>query len=241
MTIAETKARELETKIRKLEAEVSRSPTPENVSELVEAYLEQREPRSLERALTLVLRNLEPYRNRPKFIYQALRVLTAIKDNTQAAKLAVELADSLIRLEPQRLRSYADAALVHWRVGNAAAAIELSEVGLRKAADESETQILLHLKGNLAYYYTERGLPQDAPRARELAEEAYRANPRASRADTLGYVLLRFARNQEDLEQAGVYFTQAKKQLQDAGEENSLLDAHIKELALRRSGGIGVG
>ena len=220
--------------IKQIEAELSREPNLDNIVRAIDAYLEQSDTRSLEKALSLVLRNMEKYEKEPAFLFRTMQVLALIKDNADAAKLAGTLAYRLIELEPNQAKWYVNAAYIHWRLGNLATAIELSEVGLNRLERISApTDIIAALKANLAYYYAQRGLPENAEQARRLAAEAYNTKATASHADTLGYVLLRFATNRTDLEKAIKYLKEAQAEIERLRLNNPFVIEHLSEAETR--------
>lgn len=211
-----------------LENQFAQEPSRERLLKLLDAYVDRRQAKSLERALSLILQNLEHYKQDPGFLYRAASLLTLIQDNPSAAILAAELANRIVKLNLDEAVWYGNAAYVYWRLGNVTAAIEASEIGVGRCGEAaSEVQ----LKANLAYYYAERGLAEDASRARQLAEEAYYKSKKASLADTLGYVLLRFAAGKKDVELAQTYFRTAKAELERLGSSNPLLEQHMGEAA----------
>jgi tetratricopeptide (TPR) repeat protein len=232
----DTKTSEVKSEIRRLEEEFTMNPSRENLNKLVDVYIEQRDSRALQRALSLVVKNLDRYGQEPPFLHRAISVLVLIQENPSAVKLASELTNRLIELEPGNLLSYGNAAYFHWRLGNLAAAIEISELAPRRFEDAKNTDELLQLKGNLAYYYAERGLKQDAETARRLAREVYEKTPTASRADTMGYVLLQFAADRNDVQKASEYFQRAKAEIQRLGITNVLLEQHLAEASKRLEG-----
>ena len=232
----DTRTSEVKAEMRSLEEEFAKSPSRRNLNKLVDVYIEERNSKALQKALSLVLRNLDQYGQEPSFLHRAISVLVLIKENPSAAKLAAELANRLVDLEPENPLSYGNAAYFHWRLKNIASAIEMSELALQRFEDGNNTDEVLQLKGNLAYYYAERGLKEDAEKARRLAREAYEKSPTASRADTMGYVLLQFAANRNDVLGAREYFQKAKAEIQKLGIANPLLEQHLAEASKRLEG-----
>ena len=230
------KTSEVKVEMRGLEDEFAKNPSRGNLNKLVDAYIEQRDSKALQKALSLILKNLDQYGQQPLFLHRAISILVLLKENPPAAKLGAELANRLIELEPRKPISYGNAAFFHWRLNNIAAAIEISELALQRFEDAQNTNEVLQLKGNLAYYYAERGLKEDAEKARRLAREAYEKSPTASRADTMGYVLLQFAANRNDVLGACEYFQKAKAEIQKLGIANPLLEQHLAEASKRLEG-----
>ena len=214
--------------IKNLENVYQRERSLGSISNLIRAYVEQGDPKSLEKALGLVTRNLATFSNEPDFLDPAIEVLGLIKNNSEAARLAVELAKRLVERAPSLVKSYVNAAYLYWRIGNLSAAIELSELGLRQLG-RHPAATLAFLKGNLAYYYAERGLDYDAEKALRLAHEAYEAEVTGSRADTLGYVILRFAKTKSEVQEALRYFNEAKAELDRLGARNPWVVEHIEK------------
>jgi tetratricopeptide (TPR) repeat protein len=223
------------TDIKQLEAEFSKEPSVGRLVTLIDGYLDQRDTRSLEKALSLVLRNLEKYSDDTAFLYRATKILTLVKENAEAAKLASELSFRLVQLEPNKVKWHINAAYIQWRLGNIVTAIELSEIALKNLAKFSASnEQIVTLKGNLAYYYAERGRIDDAEQAKQLAIEVYRESPTPSHADTLGYTLLRFAKDAVDLKEAAKYLEEAHAQINKFGiDAEPIISAHLAEVAAR--------
>lgn len=214
--------------ISRLEAELNRSPSREVLNKLLDAYVARRDSKSLNKALSLLLHNLDTFKDQPRFLARAAHLLVLVMDNPAARDLAGDLASRLITLEPDYPHWYVTAGYVYWWTGNVSAAIEVSELGLRRLATAEPTEALLDLKGNLAYYYAERGLKENAEKARSLAMEAYQAAATPSRADSLGYVLMKFPTSQDDLRKARDYFVEAKRRLEKLGLTNPLVEQHLE-------------
>jgi tetratricopeptide (TPR) repeat protein len=218
--------------IRSAEAAYHAQPALNTLVDLLDAYLDRAEPRTLELALTLVLRNLDGHGQEGRFLDRASELLVRIKGNPQAISLAGELARRMVQSEPEDAWSYVNASYVQWAIGNIDAAIELADSGLAGLPPAVQhTPGWFQLKDNLAYYYAERGRPQDGNAAHQHAQEAHDSENTASRADTLGYVLTKFSRGVNDLVRAKELLDDAKRRLSTAGTTTQTVQEHLDIVA----------
>src|SRR3990172_2791988 len=100
------KTSEVKVEMRGLEDEFAKNPSRGNLNKLVDAYIEQRDSKALQKALSLILKNLDQYGQQPLFLHRAISILVLLKENPPAAKLGAELANRLIELEPRKPISY---------------------------------------------------------------------------------------------------------------------------------------
>jgi tetratricopeptide (TPR) repeat protein len=218
-----------QTEVRQLEDMFFQDPQSENLSLLLDSYLVEGDPRSLEKALSLILDYLPKFDQDPIVVDRAIQVLSLIRNNPQAAEMVLELANRLVTLEPNEPDSYLNASYACWRLGRFGTAIELSERGLARSNEAAPTDdVVLQLKANLAYYYAQRGFQEDAEKSRAFAAEAYERGPNPNRADTLGYVYLQYAVNEQDLIEAIRYFEKAEAMLWENGRSNPLVSQHLQ-------------
>jgi len=211
--------------IRELEKRFENEHTAANLVALLRAYMDSREPRNLQKGLDLGLKNLESFSTHSRFLRHLSEMFLYIQNDSSAQKLALEFATRAVATAPADARSYSYLGYVYWSLGRLVEAIETAERALSMVPAE-DTALQHEFGANLAYYLAETADKKNGRRALELARAAYNHDDRPSKADTLGYVLMKLSGKREDLEEAERLFHVADKAL---GHENAFVRTHLEE------------
>lgn len=137
-----------------------------------------------------------------------------------------------ISLSPQDAECLSSLGYTYWLKGERGPAIEETEKALGCASNKND---VLRAKNNLAYYYAEQGEVSNEAKAREYAKYAYDNYPKTSELygsaiSTYGYVIMKFARDLQELDNAVTLFHNAIR-------EGFSLDRaleHIRESEIKR-------
>lgn len=208
----------------------------DTLTKLLRAYIESGDPKNLEKGLSLGMSYLKSFETSPNFLRRFSELLLYIENDPSSERLAVELGERSLILTPKDPISHAYMGYVYWRLGRLSEAITQTEEALKlleveqagqKGELEAGNERRSLIRANLAYYLAETGDSKFAERAIKLARAAYETHPKPSRADTLGYVLMRFSRGKGDLSEAQRYLEEAER---DLGSDNPFVRKHLEEL-----------
>ena len=146
---------------------------------------------------------LKPYRERFEGESDYFRVLGLAYQNVGELELALEAKLRAIELSPEDYSARTAAAFSYWTLEQIEEAISEASKALRLAEEQKvKATQRAKVQNSLAYYLAARANPQDRSRALDLIEAALAAADRAAYLDTKAYVLIRFSRTREELEQA---------------------------------------
>ncbi len=211
--------------IRELEKRFEAERVASNLVTLMRAYMDSREPRNLQKGLDLGLKNLDSFGSDSKFLRHLSEMFLYIQNDSTAQQHALDLAKRAVAISADA-KGYVYLGYVYWSLSRHLDAIDATERALTMipATDLGQRH---EIGANLAYFLAEAGDKKYRERALTLAREAYAHDPRPSKADTFGYVLMRFSVRREELEQAEALFLEAEKSLKH---ENTFLRAHLEEV-----------
>lgn len=138
-------------------------------------------------------------------ILKRIKVVTT--ESLKGVREALDVAWQHVQQEPSEPGHYLTLGGYLHATGEVGQAAEVSKKGLQiaeqaKASGRNQDigEILIKLKGNLAYYWADIGLSELEELARGYAEESHRVLPAPRSLDTLGYVFIVYGKTREEVE-----------------------------------------
>lgn len=216
---------------KELEENFKKNPNDFNAfKDLILFYLKEINVKYWNKALEIFSQKSNLFTNIPEYYSLLSGYYTRVKYR-EAKSLAIEALQKAMNLDDKNPRWYVQMGFVYWHFDEIENAIRWTKSALDLAGsfpDYGEKQVSL-IKNNLAFYYACVG--RNKEQAIEYAEEAYRILPNAPRADTLGYVYMKFAESMDDLVRAKNLLENVRNMEGAIPEE---VDKHLAEWEKRR-------
>lgn len=149
---------------------------------------------NLEEAVSMAKEHYEKNSDNESAVETYIGVLLKLNKKEKTELAWQILQDSNLK----KTQVYTNISLCFWEDREYKQAIEVGFKVLELAETENDAEEISKIKGNISYYMAETDNQNYEIKAREFAREAYNADPnRASRIDTMGYVLITFGDEDE--------------------------------------------
>lgn len=198
-------------------------------SQLISYYIKSDSKSDLEEALSLVIKKKEAFKNEPEYYKIASHLCLRMEHVPWAKDFAINSGEEAILLDSENPKRYLNLGYIYWWYGEMEKAITKTEEALKLAEKTQNREFINFAKGNLSFFYAQLGINKE--KAIEFAEEAYQYDKSPPTIDTIGYVKMKFANSNKDLEEAEKLFLEAKTK------ENANImeiEKHLKELGEKK-------
>lgn len=125
----------------------------DSICDLIEAFIESGSIRDLGEALSMVRREKERFKDKPRIQKLASMLYMRMEGAEEVKNLAIEAAEKFRELDKENATSYVHLGYVYWRYDELDKAIAITEQGLDIAERVRDTESLMYAKANLAYFY----------------------------------------------------------------------------------------
>jgi tetratricopeptide (TPR) repeat protein len=179
------------------------------ICDFIDFYLDSDAEIEWQKALNLLSKHKDEFEHESEIHRLATILYMRFEDLDRAKLLALDSAEKYGELDPENPKALLYVGYVFWWYNEVERAIEKTKVALELATIQENKKIQVYSKANLAYYYANLEKWEEAETALQYAHEAYDFEKSPARVDTLGYVIMKFAKTKKDLEEAENKFKEA--------------------------------